>query len=74
MKIYIQADSKAAINRGLANGEAFTGFNHSIFDPNQGEHRLEDCPEGTVVAIWSKMSGGSPVAKSWGEWNGSKLK
>ena len=72
MKIYIKESSKAAINRGLAEGKEYSGENYSIFGDG-GVYKLNDCEEGTTVAIFDKFSGGNPVAKSWGTWNGKKL-
>ena len=72
MKIYIKAASKAEINRGLAEGKDYVGTNYSMFGGG-GQYNLKDCPEGTTVAIYSQFSGGNPVAKSWGTWNGTKL-
>ena len=72
MKIYIEANSKAEINRGLKAGSDYTGTNHSFFE-GAGQYRLKSCKVGTTVAIFSKYSGGQPVAKSWGTWNGKSL-
>ena len=69
MKIYIEANSKVAINRGLAAGETYGGYNYSMFGGG-GWYNLLDCPVGTLIAIYSKMQGGNPIAKSWGTWNG----
>jgi|TARA_R100001460_G_scaffold102827_1_gene147581 hypothetical protein len=71
MKIYINATSKAQINRDLADGANPTGYNYSMFGGG-GLYNLRDCPAGTVVAVFSKMSGGNPIAKSWGAWNPAK--
>ena len=74
MKIYVQAKSKADINRRLASGETFTGTNYSMFGGG-GEYELNsDLPDGTVVAVYEKMVNGNPYAKSWGTWNASKNK
>ena len=77
MKIYVEADSKAALNRRLAAGEVIQGRNYSMFAPatgpeRAGMHTLDaTLASGTVIAIFSQMSGGNPVAKSWGTWNGA---
>ena len=76
MKIYVEADSKAALNRRLAAGEVIQGRNYSMFAPaigpdRAGMHTLDaTLASGTVITIFSQMSGGSPVSKSWGTWNG----
>lgn len=71
MKIYVQAPSKKAVNDQLAQGDRIMGVNYSIFGDG-GVYILNDCPEGTVVAIFSKFQGNTPVAKSWGTWNPEK--
>jgi hypothetical protein len=73
MKIYIKANSKAEINRGLAEGKDYVGTNHSFFGGG-GQYNLRSCEVGAVVAVFSQYSGGQPVAKSWGTWDGTKLK
>ena len=72
MKIYIRANSKAAINRGLAAGETYEGYNYSMFGGG-GWYNLHDVAVGTLIAIYSQMQGGQPVSKSWGTWNGVNL-
>ena len=77
MKIYVKAKSKKAVNESLENGEDIYGENMSFlsFFGGAGMYKLdENLEKGTVIAIYSQMSGGSPVAKSWGTWTGSKLK
>ena len=71
MKIYIEAASKAQINRDLEAGEKPMGYNYSMFGGG-GWYNLHDCEAGTVVAVFSKKSGGNPIAKSWGTWNPAK--
>ena len=77
MKIYVEADSKAALNRRLAAGEVIQGRNYSMFAPatgpeRAGMHTLDaTLASGTVIAIFSQMSDGNPVSKSWGTWNGA---
>ena len=72
MKIYIKANSKAAINRGLADGDDYLGYNYSMFGGG-GAYYLRACPVGTLIAVYTKMQGGNPIAKSWGTWNGVNL-
>jgi hypothetical protein len=72
MKIYIYAKSKADINRRLKSGEQFSGHNYSMFGGG-GEYELNtDLPDGTIVAVFEKTSGGNPVAKAWGTWDAKK--
>ena len=76
MKIYVEANSRAALNRRLAEGEVIEGRNYSMFAPatgpdRAGMHTLDTTlASGTLIAIYSQMSGGNPVSKSWGTWNG----
>ena len=74
MKIYVQAKSKADINRRLQAGETFTGYNYSMFGGGGSYDLNADLPEGTIVAVYEKTVNGSPYAKSWGTWNPSKNK
>jgi len=74
MKIYVKANSKVEINRGLAEGKTYTGVNYSFFGDGGIYELNSELPIGTVIAIYSQMSGGNPVAKSWGTWNGKVLK
>lgn len=74
MKVYVEAQSKAALIRRLDAGEEITGLNYSMFGGG-GYYKLDDTLEdGTIIAIYSQMSGGNPVAKSWGTWTNGVLK
>jgi len=74
MKVYVEAQSKAALIRRLAAGEDITGLNYSMFGGG-GYYKLDNTLEdGTIIAIYSQMSGGNPVAKSWGTWTNGVLK
>jgi hypothetical protein len=74
MKLYVFGKSKKAVNESLANGNVVTGENFSFFG-GAGIYTLNgQLPVGTVVSIFDKYSGGQPVAKSYGTWDGLKLK
>ncbi len=74
MKIYVEAKSKADLIRRLSAGEEITGYNYSMFGGG-GHYMLDDTLEdGTVIAIYEKMAGGNPIAKSWGTWTNGVLK
>jgi hypothetical protein len=74
MKLYVKGASKKAVNEALANGQVVTGENFSFFG-GAGIYKLDkDLPKGTVISIFDKYSGGQPVAKSYGTWDGAKLK
>ena len=75
MKIYVEAKSRASLNRRLDRGEHIIGENYSMWrsDDEPQFPALDDTlPVGTVIAIYSQMSFGNPVAKSWGTWNGRR--
>lgn len=74
MKIYVYAKSKADLKRRLAAGEEIKGYNYSFFG-GAGWYALDaNLENGTIIAVYEKMSGGNPVGKSWGEWNNGVLK
>tara|TARA_R110000787_G_scaffold195733_4_gene307115 strand:- start:343 stop:567 length:225 start_codon:yes stop_codon:yes gene_type:complete len=74
MKLYVFGKSKKAVNEALESGKTVTGENFSFFG-GAGVYTLNSqLPVGTVISIFEKYSGGSPVAKSYGEWTGTKLK
>jgi hypothetical protein len=73
MKLYVKGKSKKAVNELLAEGKEVIGENYSIFGDG-GFYKLNnELPEGTLISIFDKYSGGNPVAKSYGTWNGTKL-
>ena len=74
MKVYVEAKSKADLIRRLSAGEEISGYNYSMFG-GEGHYMLDDTLEdGTIIAIYSQMSQGNPVAKSWGTWTNGVLK
>ena len=74
MKLYVMGKSKAQVNRDLAEGKKFTGENFSFFG-GAGIYNLDSSlPNGTVISIFEKYSGGNPIAKSYGSWNVKKNK
>jgi len=74
VKLYVEAKSKADLIRRLAAGEEISGYNYSMFGGG-GIYMLDDnLADGTIIAIYSQMSQGNPVAKSWGTWTNKVLK
>lgn len=74
MEIYIQAKSKKAINEALAAGKQIHGYNYSMFGGG-GNYALSSAlPIGTVIKVYEKLVGGSPYPKSYGTWDGNKVK
>lgn len=71
MKIYVQANSKKEVNNWLASGIHIYGYNYSMFE-DAGWHDISNLNDGDVVAIFSKTTNGSPVAKSWGSYDAKK--
>jgi len=74
MKLYVQAKSKADINRRLQAGETFTGINYSMFDGGGVYELNSELQSGTIVAVYEKTINGSPYAKAWGTWDANKNK
>jgi hypothetical protein len=74
MKLYVEASSKKSLIQRLAAGEEISGYNYSMFGGG-GRYMLDDnLADGTIIAIYSKMVQGNPVAKSWGTWTNGVLK
>ena len=69
--IYIKGSKKQA-NERLAKGEQVYGVQYEMF--NCSDRLLNTMPDGTVIKFWEKMSGGSPIAKSYGNWRPAKNK
>jgi len=76
MKIYVQANSKAEVNRRLDLEDDIIGTEYNAFNPDgyMTSHYLQECDSGTVVAIFKEYSMDNPIAKSWGTWNKDKNK
>lgn len=73
MKLYVFAKSKKELNERLATGKAIFGDNYSVFEDG-GTHRLDErLRNGTVIAIYERKVNGSPLAKSYGTWQGGKV-
>ncbi len=69
--VYVKADSKKAANDKITAGSEVIGVEYSPF--NMNEKRIQDYPNGTVVKIWSQRdSSGTPIAKSYGNWDTKK--
>lgn len=74
MKIYVKAASKKAVNQALTEGKTIYGENFSMFGGGGMYTLNQDLPKGTVITIFDKYSGGQPVGKSYGTWNGKTVK
>ncbi len=73
MKLYVKAKSKKEVNENLAAKKTVYGENFSFFGDG-GTYQLNaELAKGTVITIYEKTSGGNPVGKSYGTWNGIKV-
>ena len=71
MTVYIRDTSKAAINRRDPRHVPYVSYSY------MGEDKtgfLADLPAGTVVKVYEKTVHGNPYAKSYGQWDGKKVK
>lgn len=71
MSTYYIHGSKASTKDAIRNGVPVYGENFSLF----GGERLpwEKIPNGSVIKFYTKMIGGSPYAKSYGQKKDGKL-
>ena len=69
--VYIKGTKKQA-NEQLASGGIVRAVKYDL----EGSTcvSLYEMPDGTVVKFWEKVSGGSPIAKSYGNWRPAKNK
>jgi hypothetical protein len=74
MDIYVQSKSKKAINEKLANNEIVSGYHWSILGGGHYFELDEKLPVGTVIKVYEKLINGNPYAKSYGVWDGKKVK
>lgn len=73
MKLYVKAKSKKEINENLEQKKEVYGINFSMFGDG-GTYKLDEhLAEGTVITVYEKTSGGSPVGKSYGTWKKGKV-
>jgi hypothetical protein len=69
-KLYVRAKSKVELNQRLDAGVPVFGIEYHMGSENM--RRLDAMPDGTVISIYSKTYGSTPVAKSYGKWNARK--
>lgn len=72
MTVYIKGASKKALNEKIAEGKSIEWVSYSPMSTNCG--LMNELADGSAIKVWEKMSGGSPIAKSYGTWNKSKNK
>ena len=71
MKAYIQAKSKKSLNERLCFNEDVQAVLYGFATTYLSIHEL---PKGCVISIFEKYVGGSPYAKAYGIWDGTKVK
>lgn len=64
MQVYIQAESKKALNMALIQGAKLEALYFGI--PHNDVYNLEELPDGTVVKLFTRYVGGNPYAKAYG--------
>lgn len=74
MTLYVNAKSKKALNEDLSKGVRVFGTNYSVFGGGGTYVLGPDLEVGTVIKIYEKLSMGQPYAKSYGVWDGKKVK
>lgn len=67
---YVNAASKKAINEAIAAGKQVTAVCHSMM--NEHTKSITNLNDGDVIKIWEKKIGGSPYAKSYGNWDSKR--
>jgi hypothetical protein len=74
MKVYIKGSKKVA-NEKIAAGEQVSGIEYSMFNERYATpHTINECEEGTIVAFFTNTSDGIPISRSFGTWDGTKIK
>jgi hypothetical protein len=71
MQVYINAKSKASVNRDLKEGK--TVFAKEIKLGGVIDYTFDQLPNGTTVKIYEKCIGGNPYAKAYGFVKNGKL-
>lgn len=67
--VYVRAKSKKHANELLLSGDLMC----TQYTPSGSTSEyLRAMPDGTVVKIWDKMAGSTPIAKSYGNWDSKK--
>ena len=72
--LYVKAKSKKALNEQIAIGHVPIGVDYAIFGDGRSHYLDHTLPERTVIKIYEKLVGGNPYTKSYGVWDGKKVK
>ena len=67
-KLYIEAESKAELNRRIVANEEIIGTEYNLFNPYGYESKwsLKNLTENVIVAIYDETIHDKPCAKTWG--------
>lgn len=71
MQVYVKASSKRALNERLAGGETDLDAIEYQID-GAIYHTIGSLPHRTVIKIYEKRAGSTPIAKSYGTWDAFK--
>lgn len=56
------------------NNSNVSGIEYNMFNEQYATRRiLQECDPGTTIAFYLKTSGGTPIARSFGVWDGNKI-
>ena len=68
-KVYVRAKSKAELNRRLRMENVIRCTDYSLLTDGIEFHLGADVPDGTPVALFTKIQNGFPYAQSFGVYN-----
>lgn len=71
MQVYVKAQSKKDLNERLAADHVVMATEYKP-DGLAIYENLRAFPSGTIVRIYSKRAGSTPIAKSYGTWDAIK--
>lgn len=71
MQVYVKAQSKRDLNERLAADHAVMAVEYKP-DGLAVYENLRAYPSGTVVRIYSKRAGSTPIAKAYGTWDADR--
>lgn len=72
MKVYVRAKSKAELNRRLRSETTIRCMEYTLLTDGIEFYLGADVPDGTAVALYTKIENGFPLAHSFGTYNYNK--
>ena len=72
MKLYVRAKSKAELNRRLRSETLISGLDYSLLRDGIEFTLGADVPDGTQIALYTKIQNGFPYAHSFWVYNYNK--